>query len=128
MKILFDTNSLTDAFRGDDRLLTRIEQASVVWLPFVATAEIRAGFLGGNRPTQNEAVLRDFLSLPGVGILYPDHQTTWAFARLLTYLRQRGTPIPTNDLWIASLAVQHELTLVTRDRHFEHLPQIHCVV
>ena len=39
-------------------------------------------------------------------------------------LRKRGTPIPTNDIWIAALAMQHQLTLYTRDRHFDHLPQL----
>jgi predicted nucleic acid-binding protein len=39
-------------------------------------------------------------------------------------LRRQGTPIPTNDLWIASLVLQHDLVLCARDRHFDHLPQI----
>lgn len=127
LKLLIDTNRLTDALRGDSGLLMMIEQAMQVWIPFVSIAEIQSGFPRGTRTAQNEAVLRRFLSLPGVGVLYPDYQTTLSFARLFVYLRQQGTPIPTNDIWIAALAVQHELSLATRDQHFERLPQLHLV-
>jgi tRNA(fMet)-specific endonuclease VapC len=51
-------------------------------------------------------------------------QSTHHFARLFLQLRRQGTPIPTNDLWIAALAVQHDLALFSRDGHFEHLPQL----
>ncbi|NQU40860.1 MAG: PIN domain-containing protein [Lentisphaerae bacterium] len=54
----------------------------------------------------------------------PDEQTTFHYGRLYAQLRSQGTPVPTNDLWIAALVVQHRLTLLTRDDHFKHLPQI----
>lgn len=52
---------------------------------------------------------------------------TWRvgrFPRLFAVLRARGTPIPTNDLWIAPLVVEHDLILYARDKHFDHLPQL----
>jgi len=51
-------------------------------------------------------------------------RTTHEYSRLAAQLRKQGTPIPTNDLWIAALALQHGLTLYARDRHFDHLPQL----
>lgn len=124
MRILLDTNRLTDALRGQSSVGRTVERASEVWIPFVAMGEIRAGFLGGARSSHDEALLSGFLQLPGVGVLYPDRETTAVYARLFVQLKRTGTPIPTNDLWIASLAVQHDLTLLTRDAHFAKLPQL----
>jgi len=124
MRVLVDTNRLTDAFRGDPGTVEMLERSSEVWLPFVTLAEIRAGFLCGSRTQQNEAMLHTFLRLPGAGVLYADRETTEVYARLFLQLRRAGGPIPTNDLWIASLAVQHQLTLVSRDEHFDKLPQV----
>lgn len=124
MRVLLDTNRLTDAFRGVPAVVKSLEQAAEIWIPFVALAEIKAGFLGGSRAAANEALLSSFLRLPGVGMLYPDAETTDAYARLFWQLRRAGTPVPTNDLWIASLAVQHQLVLLSRDEHFAKLPQV----
>lgn len=65
-----------------------------------------------------------FLNSPRVEILFADEQTTHHYARLFYQLRKQGTPIPTNDIWIAALVVQHDLVLCARDHHFEHLPQL----
>ncbi|HSB15773.1 MAG TPA: type II toxin-antitoxin system VapC family toxin [Bryobacteraceae bacterium] len=119
-----DTNCLTDAFRGESATVRIIEQAVEVWIPFVTLAEIKAGSLAGSRTAENERLLQEFLLLPGVALLYADRETTDVYARLFIQLRRAGTPIPTNNLWIASLAVQHQLLLLSRDEHFNILPQI----
>jgi tRNA(fMet)-specific endonuclease VapC len=87
-------------------------------------AELRAGFSLGKRAAENERVLRRFLLKEGVGVLYADDQTTHHYAAIFRQLRRQGTPIPTNDLWIAALVLQHSLTLHARDRHFDQLPQL----
>ncbi|MCC5848001.1 MAG: hypothetical protein JJU29_07890 [Verrucomicrobia bacterium] len=56
-----------------------------------------------------------------------DAATCFQYARLFKQLREQGTPIPTNDLWIAALVEQHTLFLYTRDHHFQHLPQLPLV-
>ena len=127
MRILLDTNRLTDSLRGDRLAIQILEAASEIWIPFVSMAEIRAGFLAGARSATNEGLIQAFLRLPGVGVLFADRETTAVHARLFVQLRKAGTPIPTNDLWIASLAVQHNLVLMSRDEHFEKLPQIEMV-
>jgi len=124
MRVLLDTNRLTDAFRGEAEIVETLERAAEVWIPFVTLAEIKAGFLGGSRPGENEGLLYAFLRLPGVGVLFADSETTDVYARLFVQLRKAGTPIPTNDLWIASLAVQHQLVLLSRDEHFDKVPQV----
>jgi tRNA(fMet)-specific endonuclease VapC len=124
VRVLLDTNRLIDAFRGEAATVQILERAAEVWLPFVALAEIKAGFLAGSRTAGNEALLQTFLHLPEVEILFADRETTEVYARLFFQLRRAGTPIPTNDIWIASLAVQHGLTLLSRDTHFSNLPQV----
>jgi predicted nucleic acid-binding protein len=60
----------------------------------------------------------------GVSILFADEQTTHHYANVYRQLRMQGTPIPTNDIWIAALVLQHDLALCARDDHFDHLPQL----
>jgi len=126
VRILVDTNRLTDALRQEPAVVSLVEQAAELWIPFVVLAEIKAGFLRGDprRRAHNEALLLRFLTLRSVDVLYPDRETTEVYARLFVQLRQAGTPIPTNDLWIASLAVQHQLLVLTRDSHFSKVPQV----
>lgn len=93
-------------------------------MPVIVLGELRAGFLGGARAPENEANLVRFLNSPRVDTLLPDEETTHHYARLFHQLRRQGTPIPTNEIWIAALVVQHQLYLFARDGHFDHLPQI----
>lgn len=124
LRLALDTNRYTDLCRGDADVVTIVEHAEAVFLPFVVVAELRAGFAVGKRGAENERVLRRFLSKPGAAILLADEQTTHHYATIFRQLREQGTPIPTNDLWIAALVAQHGLALCARDRHFDHLPQL----
>lgn len=124
VKLALDTNRYTDLCSGNASVVETIERADQVWLPFIALGELRAGFAVGSQGPRNEAVLRRFLLKPGVGILYADEQTTHHYAAIYRQLRKHGTPIPTNDMWIAALALQHSLALFARDAHFDALPQL----
>jgi tRNA(fMet)-specific endonuclease VapC len=124
MKIALDTNRYTDLCRGVAEVQETLELADSVSLPFVVLAELRAGFSLGRRGLENERTLRRFLTKPGVDVLYADDQTTHHYAGVFRQLRQQGTPIPTHDVWIAALVLQHNLVLYARDRHFSRLPQI----
>jgi tRNA(fMet)-specific endonuclease VapC len=124
MRLALDTNRYVDFCRGERQALDRLREAERIYLPFVALAELRAGFLCGTQSRRNERVLTRFLNSPRVRVLYADEQTTHHYARLFQQLRQQATPIPTNDIWIAALAIQHDLPLFARDSHFDHLPQL----
>lgn len=124
MRLALDTNRYADLCRGNVSIVEVIEFAEEVWLPFIVLAELRAGFAVGTQGPHNEAVLRRFLLKPGVGVLYPDDQTTHHYAAVYRQLRKQGTPIPTNDMWIAALVLQHSLVLFARDAHFDVLPQL----
>jgi tRNA(fMet)-specific endonuclease VapC len=124
VRLALDTNRYTDLCRGEAFVVETVEQADEVWLPFIVLGELRAGFAVGSQGARNEAVLRRFLLKPGVGILYAGEQTTHHYANVYRQLRKQGTPIPTNDMWIAALVLEHSLVLCARDVHFDPLPQL----
>jgi tRNA(fMet)-specific endonuclease VapC len=124
VKLALDTNRYSDLCRGDASVAEAVELADEVWLPFIVLGELRAGFAVGSQGPRNEAVLRRFLLKSGVGVLYADEQTTHHYGNVYRQLRKQGTPIPTNDMWIAALVLQHSLVLCARDVHFDVLPQL----
>lgn len=126
MRVVLDTNRLTDLFQGDTELAERLGNCDEVWIPLVVLAEIKAGFCGGSQQHGNEILLRKFLAKPTVGVLLPGRETAEQYARLFVQLKRAGSPVPDNDLWIAALALEHDLTLITRDRHFKRVPQLLC--
>ncbi len=124
MKLLLDANRYTDATGGDPGVVAQLGQAPEIVIAVIVLGELRYGFAHGNRAGQNEANLTRFLAGSRVSIVSVDEATTHVYAQLMAQLRRRATPIPTNDVWIAALAVQHGLTLYTRDKHFDRLPQV----
>lgn len=124
MRVALDTNRYVDLCRGVVETVELLEIAEAVILPFVVLGELRAGFAFGRRQAENERTLRRFLLKDGVRVLFADDQTTHHYAAVFRQLRNQGTPIPTNDMWLAALVLQHNLALHARDRHFDHLPQL----
>jgi tRNA(fMet)-specific endonuclease VapC len=124
VRILLDTNRYRDFCVGAPEAVERLRAAELVCMAFVTLAELRSGFLAGTAGRPNERNLALFLNRPRVRILWPDEQTTHHYARLFLQLRKQGTPIPTNDIWIAALAIQHDMVLFSRDIHFERLQQL----
>jgi tRNA(fMet)-specific endonuclease VapC len=124
VRLALDPNRYTDLCRGNSSVVEAVELADEVLLPFIVMGELRSGFAVGTQGARNEAVLRRFLMKPGVSVLYADEQTTHHYAAVYRQLRRQGTPIPTNDMWIAALVLQHSLVLCARDAHFDALPQL----
>lgn len=124
MRIALDTNRYVDLAAGSADAVHVLEHAEEIALPYVVIAELRAGFAIGTKGADNERVLQRFLRKPHVRVLHSSDTTTRTYATLYRQLRQAGTPIPTNDLWIASLVVEHGLVLYSRDAHFRRLPQL----
>lgn len=124
MRIAIDTNRYTDYIRQSPEAVGMVDSASAVYVPVAVLAELHAGFRRGSRRAANETLLEQFLARPDVHVLNADSKTASVFADLWCDLLAQGTPIPTNDVWIAALVVQHGLTLYTRDRHFDRLPQV----
>lgn len=124
VRIAIDTNRYRDFCEGQDDAVRHFRTASQICMPFCVLAELRAGFACGTLARRNEGALSMFLNSPRVKILFADEQTTFHYARIFRQLREQGTPIPANDIWIAALVQQHDLLLYSRDAHFETLPQL----
>jgi tRNA(fMet)-specific endonuclease VapC len=122
--VALDTNRYVDLCKGVVETIALLEQADAIMLPFVVLGELRAGFAHGRRQAENERTLRRFLMKEDVRVLFADDQTTHHYASVFRQLRRQGTPIPTNDMWLAALVLQHNLVLHGRDKHFDHLPQV----
>ncbi|MDD5308068.1 MAG: type II toxin-antitoxin system VapC family toxin [Deltaproteobacteria bacterium] len=123
-RILLDTSAYSEFMRGNENVGPVIQRAVEIHLPPVVLGELKAGFLRGRYRKKNLAELETFLSSPRVHVPVIDEDTADAYAEILFDLRGAGTPIPTNDLWIAACAMQHGLRLVTCDAHFGKVRQI----
>ncbi|MCI0492474.1 MAG: type II toxin-antitoxin system VapC family toxin [Planctomycetes bacterium] len=128
MRLLVDTNRYADMDAGVPEVVERFESASELWLSLIVLGELYAGFVLGGRKESNEKNLRGFLNKPSVGVLFPNEETARYYGDIFQAVRRQGTPLPTNDLWIAAQALQHDLTLDTRDQHFQHVPGLKLVL
>jgi predicted nucleic acid-binding protein len=126
VRVAVDTNRLTDLLRGDAKLAEYLGACEEVWIPLVVLGEMKAGFQGGTQRHRNEILLNQFLAKATVSVLLPGRETAEHYAKIFVQLKRAGTPAPDNDLWIAALVLEHDLTLITRDRHFERIPQLSC--
>jgi len=118
MTVALDTNACSDFLRGVPSRVQVVRTATRLALPLMVPGELRAGFACGRRTAENLATLRQFLSSPRVSILHLDETTTETYARIFLQLRNKGAAIPINDLWIAALALQHDMDLCSSDAHF----------
>jgi tRNA(fMet)-specific endonuclease VapC len=121
--LALDTNAYSDWQRGV-RWQKSLRRVRMVSIPFVVVAELRGGFEAGTKTLENSRNLDGFLSSASVRILYPDDTTLMLYGKLFADLRRQGTPIPSNDLWIAALCTQHNLPLATTNEHFRHVPAL----
>ncbi len=124
MRILIDSNRFIDFCAGDRAVIDTFEQAALLVVPFVVLAEIRAGAAVIKRGDAQVRVLNELLQQPGVRIAHSSDTTAHHYAAIYARLRRAGTPIPTNDIWIAALAIEHALLLYSRDKHFDLIPSI----
>ncbi len=123
-RLLLDTSAYSAAFRGGQAAKEAIQSAEALFLNPVVIGELLAGFAGGGHRQKNERELREFLAMPSVSVLEINEETASRYALILNSLRAAGTPIPTNDIWIAASAMQHGLELLTADAHFAKVAQI----
>ena len=124
MRVALDTNRYVDLCRGSAETAALLATAEARYLPFAVLAELRAGFALGRRAAENEQVLRRFLLKDGVSVLFPDEQTTHHYAAVFRQLRRQGTPIPTNDIWIAAVSAREAATVLTFDGHFAAIGRV----
>jgi tRNA(fMet)-specific endonuclease VapC len=120
--ILLDTNAYAAFRRGNPDAVMILQRASLVVVNSIILGELLGGFDAGTKAQANRGDLTAFLSSPRVAVLPIDHATSEFYAAVYVALRKAGTPIPTNDIWIAASALQHGLRLFTYDKHFQQVP------
>ena len=126
--LCLDTSAYSHFKRGATQPLELIRQARSIVLPAVVLGELRTGFRLGSRPTENETELSLFLAESIVTIAEIGDRTSALFAELVCDLRRQGTPLPTNDIWIAAAAAETGTTVLTYDEHFKLVSRVGCQV
>lgn len=128
MGLALDTNAYSALQRGVATQLKQfVSRSNNVAITLIVIAELKAGFQRGIQTAQNMAKLERFLQDLSVDILVPDQQTTDIYAELWAELKSNGTPIPTNDVWIGALCLQHNYPLATNDKHFKQVPLLQTI-
>lgn len=119
MRVLLDTNVYSALMKGQADAVDRVRRAERLLLSAVVVGELLFGFRSGSRYAKNLKELEAFLENPYVDFLPVTMATADRFGRVATWLRKKGTPIPTNDMWIAAHALETGADLVSYDHHFE---------
>ena len=123
-----DPSAYGHLMRGNDTVSEIVDRAEWIGMPVVAIGELRTGFLLGDRPLENERELADFLAHPVVELVAVDLEVSRHFAEMVVELRRAGTPLPTNDIWIAASAARAGSLVLTFDRHFEAIRRVGSVI
>ncbi len=118
MRVALDTSAYSALMRGHLDVASLVRRAEAVLLPAVVAGELLYGFRYGSRFEENATRLEAFLETPSVNLLAVTFVTADRFGRIATALREKGTPIPTNDIWIAAQAMEAGSDLVSSDAHF----------
>jgi len=119
LKRLLDTNAYTALKRGDERVAALVRESSELLFSIVVVGELLFGFRNGTRYDRSVKELDELLLEPRVSVLTMTRSTADRFGRIASKLRKAGTPIPTNDIWIAAHVFESGGELVSFDEHFK---------
>jgi len=123
-RVLLDTSGYSGFMRGRSEIKLALQEAEEILLNPTILGELFAGFMKGKHQKKNERELYLFLDSPRVGMVDINEDTAKRYGIILNSLWRMGTPIPTNDIWIAASAMQYGLNVLTTDRHFLKVQQI----
>lgn len=118
--MILDTNALSAVADGEASVLELVGGADRVAVSVIVLGEYRFGIAQSRHRVSYEGWLRQWTAT--VEILDIDDRSTHSYSTIALELKRKGTPIPTNDLWIAALCRQHSLPLLSRDKHFDSVP------
>jgi len=124
MRLCLDTSAYSRFKGGDPEARERVDAAAWLGVPAIVLGELEAGFRLGSRAARNQEELERFLAHPVVEELPVDREVARIYGEIVVQLRNKGAPIPTNDLWIAASAARSGATLLTFDVHFTVVDRI----
>jgi tRNA(fMet)-specific endonuclease VapC len=128
MRGCLDTSAYSQFKRGDGQVVELIDHADWVGLPAVVLGELWLGFLLGSRLRQNQTELAAFVAHTAVETLAIDEEVARIYAEIVVDLRKAGTPIPTNDIWVAATAARAGASVITYDSHFSKIKRVASIV
>jgi tRNA(fMet)-specific endonuclease VapC len=118
MKLILDTNAYVGFKLGYSELVKYLTQADLICMSPIVLGELMFGFRNGSQFSRNMEELNQFLSHQAVEIVRLSEITSDRYSRIAAQLKQQGTPIPSNDIWIAAQTMETGAELVTMDNHF----------
>jgi len=118
-RVLLDTNIIIGIFANDLSVINSLAKANEVFVPSIALGELYYGAQKSNHIGKNIDRINEFADSSSV--LSCDTETSRQYGKIKNTLRLKGRPIPENDIWIAAIAEQHKLTLISRDEHFKEI-------
>ena len=121
-ELLLDTNVMIGVLSGEERIHRRLAENPRVLLATIVVGELYYGARRSHRVEENLATINRFAA--GTTILGCDITTAHEYALIKNELRLKGRPIPENDVWMAAIARQYDLTLVSRDKHFAEVDRL----
>lgn len=116
---LLDTNAAIAILSYDSAILAFLSTLEQVYVPIICVGELYFGVENSRQADENRKRVDAFVGERR--ILMCDEETAREYGKLQTILRRRGRPLPQNDIWIAAIALQHQLSLITRDAHFKEI-------
>jgi len=125
-RYLLDTNIIIALFASEREVQEKLAQADEVFVASVVLGELYFGAHKSARVTKNLARIDELAS--NAVVISCDTETARCYGEVKNALRLKGHPVPENDIWIAAVALQHELALVTRDTHFDEIENLKIVV
>ncbi|MHB8874891.1 MAG: PIN domain-containing protein [Myxococcaceae bacterium] len=126
--IALDTSAYSHLRGGDERVIEFVAEAAQVCLPVTVLGELDAAFRWGTRRKDNEARLREFLEAPFISVLEVTVDVARRYGQVMAGLRRKGTPVATNDIWIAAATLDAGAHLVTFDHDFEMIDALDLTV
>lgn len=123
-KMVLDTNAYARLLAGNNDVLAAVASTELIYMSIFVLGELYTGFAGGVKQRENKAILNRFLSKPSVKILNATSETAEIFGVLKADLKQSGTPLLINGVWIAAHAIETGAVIVTFDQHFRKISGI----
>lgn len=123
-----DTSAYSHFKRGHPPVVEIVDRADWIGVPSIVVGELWIGFLLGEHPQRNQVDLTEFLRHPVVEELPVDGEIGQIYAEIVVALRKSGTPLPSNDIWIAAAAARAGATVLTYDSHFSAIRRVGSLV
>lgn len=117
--IFIDTNAYVAFKRGEDSILEVIQYAETLAISSIVLGELLGGFECGNKTKKNRDELQQFLQSSRIRLFSITSDTANFYSQIYSLLRNKGNPIPSNDIWIAAQALENGCVLCSHDKHFK---------